>query len=394
MKSPAELRAILRKQWENASKREARLMVVPGAWPMELSIGRPSARDLKYHLDKVKRHVEAWKDVKVGRVEFKSIRYRATGDEVSIPIRWFIDKPSEWLAVCCDTTMKREFQSLSTLIEDTDKLFHPFWIRHRSAWRDVPIDEVVLAARVAMKLEPNMAKGRPLRTLSIEGIDTKFFERHARLLTKLLDLRYEGEVGRLGLEAFLGAWVDGDHWLLVIDLDGSLLPFRRQRVAASEWINAAVNCQRLLIIENEKCEFQLQKVPGTLAVLGSGFDLQWMQAGWLDAVEIAYWGDIDTWGLQFLAQARQFRPELTALMMTEETFEMGLVHQNSQGQSLAVIEPVPAGEAVPPNLRADEKRLYQRLLIESKGRLEQEFLPIEVVHQAIFNWSRNSGPQS
>ena len=37
-------------------------------------------------------------------------------------------------------------------------------------------------------------------------------------------------VAALGNEttrAFLGAMAEGEHWLLVIDLDGSLLPFRK-----------------------------------------------------------------------------------------------------------------------------------------------------------------------
>ena len=73
---------------------------------------------------------------------------------------------------------------------------------------------MVQAARVAFMLEPGFAEGRPLRLLSLEGIDTKFFERNARLVTTLLDERFDGEVSRQGLETFLGAIVDGDHWLL------------------------------------------------------------------------------------------------------------------------------------------------------------------------------------
>ena len=36
------------------------------------------------------------------------------------------------------------------------------------------VREVVQATRLAMALEPNCAAGRPLRTLSLEGIDTSF----------------------------------------------------------------------------------------------------------------------------------------------------------------------------------------------------------------------------
>lgn len=62
--------------------------------------------------------------------------------------------------------------------------------------------------------------------------------------------------------------------------------------------------ERVLIVENESCQHQLPSVPNTIAVLGAGFDLSWTEAEWLARKKIAYWGDIDTWGLHFLAKAR------------------------------------------------------------------------------------------
>ncbi len=46
-------------------------------------------------------------------------------------------------------------------------------------------------------------------------------------MTAMLDVRYEGEVSKLGLETFLNAHRDDDHWLLIFDLDGGLLRSRR-----------------------------------------------------------------------------------------------------------------------------------------------------------------------
>ena len=76
--------------------------------------------------------------------------------------------------------------------------------------------------------------------LSIEGIDTKFFERNAQLVTALLDVRFDGEVSKIGLASFLGAFTESDHWLLLLDLDGSLLPFKQMRVRAP--ISAQRHC--------------------------------------------------------------------------------------------------------------------------------------------------------
>ena len=247
MKSPADIRVMLRRQWEDAARREARLLGGKEAWPLLVRIGRPSAKRLNADLDSVKRHIAAWRQVRVGKVLWESVRYRATSDPVEIPAQWCLRMPSEWLEACCDAAMRQEFDALATFVELTDSAFHSLLVRKRSLWRGKPAAEVVQAARLVLALEPNCAQGRPLRMLSSEGTDTKFFERNARLVTALLDERFDGEVSRMGLENFLGAFVDGEHWLLLIDLDGALRPFNKTRVRSSELRDATLPGTRLLI---------------------------------------------------------------------------------------------------------------------------------------------------
>jgi hypothetical protein len=381
MKSPAELKVILRRQWDDGTRREARLLGAKGAWPVVVSIGCPSPRTLSSDLDAVKRHISVWRQVPIGEVVWEAVRYRATSAPVDVPTLWKIRKPSEWIDACSDAVMRQEFETMATLVERTDPAFHSLFIRKRSLWRGKPTVEVVQAARLAMALEPNCAVGRPLRMLSIEGIDTKFFERHAQLVTKLLDAQFDGEVSQIGLENFLGALAESDHWLLVMDLDGALLPFKKQRVRSSELRETSLPGERLLIVENESCQHQLPTVSKTIAILGAGFDLSWIEGDWLLTKRVAYWGDIDTWGLQFLARARKAIGQLDALMMTSEIFE--------QFADLAVPEPVVAGTELPNNLNKLEQSLYLRLMKEARGRLEQEFLSEELSRATILNWANN-----
>jgi hypothetical protein len=229
-----------------------------------------------------------------------------------------------------------------------------------------------------MKLEPGSAVGRPLRAISIEGIDTKFFERNSGLITTLLDIRFEGEVRTIGLEAFLGALAEGENWLLVVDLDGALLPFRKQRVRSSELRETALPGKRILIVENEQCQHLLPSAPGTVAVLGAGFDLSWTEAEWLTKKKVAYWGDIDTWGLLYLAKARAKIPEIDALLMSEKVYR--------QFENAAVSEPVIADVVAPVGLTSSERLLYEELLSQRNGRLEQEFLSREEVANAVASW--------
>jgi hypothetical protein len=386
MKSPAELQTALRRQWENRTLRETRLLGAENVWPVVVSIGRPSPRLVRTDLDGVKRHVEAWRRVKIGEVIWAAVRYRAIDSAVEIPTGWKLRKPSEWIDACHDAAIRREYDTLAMLVEGTDPVFHAPLVRRRSLWRGTPPTEVVQAARLAVALEPGCAAGKPLRTLSIEGIDTKFFERHERLITALVDVRFDGEVSELGLATFLGAPAEGDHWLLVVDLDGSLLPFRMQRVRSSELRGASLPGERLLIVENESCRHHLPNLSQTIAVLGTGFDLDWLTSIRPTGKRIGYWGDIDTWGLQFLAKARAAVEDLDVLMMSAEVY--------GQFADFAVLEPVVAGTDLPPALSAAEQSLYRQLLNEPRGRLEQEFLPEGFVREAILDWASRSARAS
>ena len=140
--------------------------------------------------------------------------------------------------------------------------------------------------------------------------------------------------------------------------------------------------ERLLIVENESCQHQLPVLSHTIAVLGAGFDLGWTDAGWLSNKKVAYWGDIDTWGLHCLATARKFIRHLDPLLMSSEIF--------AQFGELAVPEPVVAGTELPEDLTQAEKSLYGRLLHEPRGRLEQEFLPEELCRTTIVTSAHDS----
>lgn len=80
---------------------------------------------------------------------------------------------------------------------------------------------------MAAQVTPGCADGRLLQALSIVGCDSKFFERNCPLLTRLLELRFGPAVAEQGLEGFLGALDEGEHWLLVAPLEPDLLPFEQ-----------------------------------------------------------------------------------------------------------------------------------------------------------------------
>ena len=378
MKSPADLAYRLARQWHNANLREQRLLK-PDSWPLTLSIGKPGPDAIRNRLEHVREHLERWRRVQTGRVHWQPVRFQSAAESITVPVNWELNSPSEWVQATGDPEVRREYQILGRLVPELDPRFHPLVIRRRSVILDKPEAEVIRCGQLALQLAPGWAQGKPLRALPLAGIDSKFFERNRQLITHMLDAVFNGQASESGLEAFLGAEDEGHHWLLIVDLDGRLLPFTQLRVRARELQTTPLPGHRLLLVENERCLHQLPQTPNTIAVLGSGLNLSWLRGNWLANKRIAYWGDLDTWGLCMLARAREYLPRLTPLLMDQATFD-------SHAEDRAVNEPHPGPPEAPGALKPAESQLYSHLLAAENGRLEQEFLPPELVHRAIREW--------
>ena len=310
---------------------------------------------------------------------WECVTFRSASEPISVPVQWILHSPSDWIAAINNTQVAGEFARLIHLREGADPVFQRLLIRQESLWRDRSDKDVWLALQLAMNLSQGCAQGLPLRALALNGIDSKFYERNRQLIIQLLDIRFDGVVSWLGLEQFLGAAQDNHHWLLLVDLDGCLLPFRQIRVSDKDLLETALPGTHLLIVENERCHHQLPKCSNTLAILGAGQNLAWMAASWLSTKQVAYWGDIDSWGLHMLAQARNYQPDLTPLLMSKNSVEL-------HGKNKAVAEAEPIRALPARGLTESELQLFSWLLLQEKGRLEQEFIAKESVVQAIRQW--------
>ena len=389
MKSPQALATKLAQQWNSADWRERQLLGGGTVWPLTLSIGQPDPAVFLSDATALRSHLQQWRaveDLGLGNVQWQERRYRGSSDAIAVPTHWQLAKPSQCIAairhfkVAGHAQVHSDYARLSTLIAGVDRPgFQRLLVRRLVQWRDTPADAVIAAAHMALQLEPGCAQGKPLRALAVQGNDSKFFERHASLLTALLDERFDGEASRQGLAGFLGALPEDDHWLLIAPLAAGLLPFAQMRVRASELLTTPLPGSRILLVENERCLHQLPApVQDTIAVLGAGLNLGWLAAPWLQERSVAYWGDLDTWGLRMLATARHHLPHLHALLMDRATF--------SAHQHLAVAEPVHAPEPISGAQTPEEAALQAHLRAQDKGRLEQEFLPTDTVHRAVRTW--------
>ncbi|MGP1684812.1 MAG: Wadjet anti-phage system protein JetD domain-containing protein, partial [Giesbergeria sp.] len=389
MKSPQQLAEQLARQWQRSDWREAQLLPNPTAWPLQLAIGAPSAQSFQGAGPALRQHLQAWRATAEGgpgSVQWAPRSYQGGAAPLDVPLHWTLARPSDAIAAIArfagpsHAGIAADYQALATVLAQVDACFHRLLLRRLALWRHLPTSQVVTATRMALQLAPGCAAGKPLRALAVAGNDSKFFERHDSLLKALLDERFGGEASRQGLTSFLGASPEGEHWVLVAPLADGLLPFRRQRVTTTELHATALPASRILLVENERSLHQLPlPLPGTIAILGSGLNLAWLAAPWLQASHVAYWGDLDTWGLAMLATARRHLPHLHTLLMDRDTFD-AYAH-------LAVNEAV-ACDALPFDaLHPHEAALAQHLRSLERGRLEQEFLPAHAVAAALRGWA-------
>ena len=158
------------------TKLRAERLLPPGNGPLCLPIGKPSAKIFPEQTQRVLQHVQLWRQVIVGRVEWEEVSYRASDGPISMPLRWLLDSPSDWINAAADATVSREFRLLERIIEQVDPIIHALLVNHPSLWRHKDPQDIISAARLACRLEPGCAKGLPLRLLSGQGVDTKFIE--------------------------------------------------------------------------------------------------------------------------------------------------------------------------------------------------------------------------
>ena len=152
------------------------------------------------------------------------------------------------------------------------------------------------------------------------------------------------------------------------------------RLSTSDLHRHALDAGRILMVENIQSGYGLPVLEDTVAVFGGGNNVAWLDAPWLKAKRVAYWGDIDTWGLKILGAGRARFPEVVPLMMDEATLECF--------RDRAVTEPESV-EGLPEHLTSAESRLFEELKAGAL-RLEQELLTPDYIIMRLLAWLSES----
>lgn len=181
-------------------------------------------------------------------------------------------------------------------------------------------DDAVRLLDVLAWLEAHPDTALREREFPIEGVDTKWHERHRTLLEALLPA-IKGDVRDLSR---------GVRFL--VRLPGEEAAESRLDLAALK--DLRVEAQYVLICENKTSVSSLPAFPGTAVVHGMGFAAPSLaDIPWIREAAVYYWGDLDTFGFLILGRLRSALPEVRSIMMDEQTLDAW--------RPMAVTEPGP-----------------------------------------------------
>lgn len=372
-------------EWDHPVRLRERLA---GArrFPIKQSLKPPTGSQAIEDVGHFHDYVAAWRRwPKPHQVIWKSRQFRQLGD-CDVPVRLEIESVQALIEVLGKPAIDRSMGWTARIepLLALEKGLYPTLIKQLLELEKLPVGGTKLLAHVLPQLHRGMGEGRYLRALPLLGVDTKFLEVNQSLVVALLDGLHGQEVSSSGgLEQWLGCIPTPSNWLYVRPLcpkvRGHLAGFDLLRLPLEQLLEHPLPGERVLVVENLQSGFGLPDLPDTVAVFGGGRNTAWLQAQWLAEKRIGYWGDLDTWGLKFLADTRSMQPHVEALMMEKATV---LAHIER-----GVNEEAPA--TLPERgLTGDEAALFQDLRsgVFGIGRLEQERLSQDYVVEALHRW--------
>tara|TARA_X000001388_G_scaffold73659_1_gene65668 strand:- start:866 stop:2083 length:1218 start_codon:yes stop_codon:yes gene_type:complete len=275
-------------------------------------------------------------------------------------------------------------KKLMALLNDPSVEKHAAILKTTIVYIDISEKQFAKVIGVFPQIIFGMGEGLFLRQLPIEGVDTKFLEssRHASLLFNLYQIEHR--------ESFNGGTITARNLPELLKVES--LPTSGLRVRFSpnyqpqyanlptvkldyrDLMQMNILESNVLIVENETSVFQVRAFDDLLIIGGAGYSLEFLNAPWLKSRKLAYWGDMDSDGMNMMNQVLNVYPNTTVLMMNEQTykrFEKEKVEDPNYGK-----------------FDHDFQNQYEYFLCkEAAGnRLEQEYISNDWVNESITQW--------
>ena len=389
---PEQAVALARKRyWDKRPVLKA-LLSGERRFPLHIHLKPPGSSQTLDDLAHLQSWINRWKNFPLPELlQWKSVSFRQLGKQ-QLPSRITLASFQQLTQFCGPSAIAQSARWQENMLPLLQCYRHeqvyPVLVRHLEVVEALSKSDAELLAHVLPQLRRGLGSGGYLRALPLQGVDTKFVETYSSLIEALLDAVHDGEVAISG-----GLYL----WLDCIQVPGGLaqgVPVVRPlsadarhayqelslfQLSADLLRQHELAAANILVVENLQSGLALPDLDDTIAVIGGGRNISWMNAPWLMTKRVGYWGDIDSWGLSILSDARARLETVEPLMMDLATLK---AHE-----ARMVIEPEPLN-TLPEKLTDQERQLFLDLMAGRffSTRLEQERISSDFIIAALENW--------
>lgn len=374
--TPADIGTRARRQWTDGSLPAA--YVSGAACPrLDVPVRGPNPREIGADLAAVR----SWRDALVAGARggaAYTLTERSVGGRVigrlTLPDRVTVDRFDQWWRLLGVGAQVHALEAVVAQTAAAHEALLPWVARHpHSAVERAGEWPRLLAALDWLVAESG--RGRYLREVTAPGVDTKFVERHAKVLGEWLDLLGPATavLQRSSASGFAGRHGFREPERLVRmrvarGLGDWPRPIEEVGLPLEDAAALGMTPARVVVIENQVTYLSVPIPEHGVVVWGHGFDagrlghLPWLR----EAPTVRYWGDLDTHGFAILSQLRSQVNAVESVLMDRATL---LAHRDRW-----VFESRPT-RADLGRLRPRERELYEELVEDVHGpsvRLEQE----------------------
>ena len=350
-------------------------------FPLEIKLKRLSQRLLQENFSTVRQEMTAL--VKMPwEVLYQSYTFKTMGVQ-ELPKMLVVEDRAQFLEIIGQETAFERFAELSKQFVEKYPQLRDLLLQKPN----IILEHAKVWSELFSVCDFFMAHPRPdcyLRELSIEGVDTKFIERHRTILDTLLmallpEDDYDADITRLadyGFERKFGLrYPLAQVHFRILDPKLYICGLEELTLNRETFATLELACEMVFIVENKMSMLSFPAYKSAIVIFGSGYKVGVLQdAQWLKNRKVYYWGDIDIDGMAILSQLRGYFPHTKGLLMSQELLErykhLCVKDSKNSTKSKRMLE----------HLSVKEQQLYDYLCSVKEGvRLEQERIPFNDV---------------